>query len=78
MELCANKEGMHYILGSPLENDPVLFSQVILSAGDLDWFPSVGTVAGFSSLADVQRAKEELQDHLAGPLCVYKVTIEPL
>ena len=60
MELRLNKEGIQYVLGLPLKDKPSLFSQVILSAGELEWFPSEATIAGFSSLADTQRAKEEL------------------
>ena len=41
MELRLNKEGMQYILGLPVKDDPVLFSQVILSPGELEWLSQV-------------------------------------
>lgn len=78
MELQLNKEGIQYLLGLPLTDNPALFSQVILFAGELEWLPSGVTITGFSSLADAQRAKEELRDHLAGSPYIYQMAIKHL
>ena len=78
MELRLNKEGVQYVLGLPVKDDPALFSQVILSPGELEWLPSEVTATGFSSLADAQRAKEELRDRLAESPSLYQVTINRL
>ena len=78
MELRLNKEGIQYVLGLRVKDDPALFSQVVLSPGELEWLPSEVTVTGFSSLADAQRAKEELRHHLAEPPWLYQVTINRL
>ena len=78
MELQLNKEGIQYILGLPVKDDPALFSQVIVAPGELKWLPPEMSITGFSSLDDAQRAKEELQDRLGGSPCVYQVTIDRL
>lgn len=78
MELRLNKEGVQYVLGLRVKDDPALFSQLVLSPGELEWLPSEVTVRGFSSLADAQRAKEELQHHLAELPCLYQMTINRL
>ena len=78
MELRLNKEGVQYILGLPVKDAPALFSQVVLSPGELEWLPSDATATGFSSLADAQRAKEDLRDRLAESPCLYQVTINRL
>ncbi len=73
-----NREGVQYVLGSPTKNDPFCFSQVILPAGELGWLNSgEADVIGFSSLADAQRARQELRGH-GKPLCVYQVSIKRL
>ncbi len=78
MELQLNREGIQYVLGLPVKDDPALFSQVIVTPGELEWLSPEMSITGFSSLDDAQRAKEELQDRLAGSLCVYQVTIDRL
>ena len=78
MELRLNKEGIQYILGLPVKDDPALFSQVVLSPGELEWLPPEVTIAGFSSLADARRAREELRDRLAESPCLYQVTTNRL
>ena len=78
MELRLSKEGIQYVLGLPVKDNPSLFSQVILSAGELEWLPSEVTVTGFSSIDDAQRAKEELRDRLAGSPRIYQMTINRL
>ena len=78
MELRLNKEGVQYVLGLPVKDDPTLFSQVLLSASELEWLPSEVTATGFSSLADAQWAKEELRDHLTESPCIYQVSIKRL
>ena len=78
MEFRLSKEGIQYVLGLPVKDDPVLFSQVILSPGELEWPSSEMSITGFPSLDDARRAKEELRDHLAAPPCIYQVTIKRL
>ena len=78
MELRLGKEGTQYILGLPVKVNAAIFSQVVLSAGELEWLPSEATITGFCSLDDAQRAKEELRDRLAGSLTIYQVIINRL
>ncbi len=78
MRLRFNKEGTQYISGLPVKDDLALFSQVILSPGEMERFSPEMSITGFSSLDDAQRAKEELRDHLAGLSCIYQVTINRL
>lgn len=78
MELRLNNEGIQYVIGLPARDNPALFSQVVLSPGELEWLPSEVTMTGFASLAEARRAKDELQiqEHLSEPLCFYQVTID--
>ena len=78
MELRLNKEGAQYILGLPARDDPALFSQVILSAGELEWLSSEVSIMGFSSLDDAKQAKEELRDYLTGSPYMYHMNISRL
>ncbi len=80
MELRLNNEGVQYVIGLPVRDDPALFSQVVLSPGELEWLPSEVTVTGFSSLAEARRAKDELQirEHLSKSLRLCQVTINRL
>ena len=78
MELRLSNEEVQYVLGLPIKDDPTLFSQVVLSPGELEWLPPEVMATGFSSLADARRAKEELRDHLAESSCIYQVTVKRL
>jgi len=78
MELRLNKEGGQYVLGLPDKDAPGPFSQVVFSPGELEWLPPEVTITGFSSLAEAQRAKKEIQDRLAESPCLYQVTINHL
>jgi hypothetical protein len=78
MELRLNNEGVQYVIGLPVRDDPALFSQVVLTPGELKWLPSEVTVTGFSSLAEARRARDEIQDRLAGSPRLYQVTINRL
>ena len=78
MELRPHKEGVQYILGLPVKDAPALFSQVVLSRGELEWLPPEVTATGFSSLADAKRAKEDLRNRLAESTCLYQVSIRRL
>jgi len=78
MDFKFNKEGTQYMLGLPLRGNPTLFSQVVLSADELELMPSEVTITGFSSFAEAQRAKEELYGYLGESPCIYQVTINCL
>jgi hypothetical protein len=78
VELRLNKEGVQYVLGLPVKGNPTLFSQVVLSPGELEWLPSEVATTGFSSLADAHRVEEELRDNLTELPCFYQVTINRL
>ena len=78
MELRLSKEGVQYVLGLPVKDNPSLFSQVILSAGELEWLPSEVTITGFSSIDDAQRAKDELRNRFDRSPSIYQMTINRL
>ena len=60
----AQQKGVQYVLGLPVKDNPALFSQVVLAAGELGWL-LVRRVIMVFLLAGAQRVEEEPCDYLA-------------